>query len=70
MMTPAQFFKAGRDPKLPYSQSIDILKSGIEEADDRVIPHCAYEVNRGAQRILVISNGRYCSVFTLPYENF
>ena len=69
-MTPAQFFKAGRDPKLPYSQPIDILKSGIDEADDRVIPHCAYEVNRGAQRILVISNDTDTVVCLLYHMNF
>ncbi len=36
--------------------SIDELTNSVEEADDRLVLHCAWEVARGCERLLVISN--------------
>jgi len=38
------------------SQPLDALTSCVEEADDRLLLHCAWEVSCGCKRLLVISN--------------
>jgi hypothetical protein len=42
----------------PFSQPvyIDALTCCVEEADDRLLLHCAWEVARGCERLIVISN--------------
>ena len=49
---PAEKFETGRT----RVAVIEYLKAPIEEADDRIVHHCAYEVNHGCKRILTISN--------------
>ena len=42
--------------KSSLSANIDVLMGCVEEADDRLVLHCAWEVARGCQWLLVISN--------------
>ena len=39
---------------IPHHQFL--LTSRVEEADDRLMLHCAWEVARGCVRLLIISN--------------
>ena len=52
---PALFYKAGRSADSNPGE-ITSLESAIEEADDRLLDHATFEVQRGAQCILVLSN--------------
>lgn len=52
---PALLYKAGRRGDSNPGE-LDCLESAIEEADDRLIDHATFEVERGAQCILVLSN--------------
>ena len=53
--------------KSGQSQSlvVESLLSNVEEADDQIIMHSAYEVDNGSQQLLVISNdsGTVLSLF-------
>ena len=51
---PAELYKIGRKSDYPRQEQITCLQSLIEEADDRIIPHCAYEVDSGSKCILII----------------
>ena len=52
---PALFYKAGCSADSNPGE-ITSLESAIEEADDRLLDHATFEVQRGAQCILVLSN--------------
>ena len=56
-LVPAELISLERssDDSSP-SVSVDSLTSRVEEADDRLVLHCAWEVARGCVRLLVISN--------------
>ena len=45
--TPALLIPADRNPLVPNFEPIPTLKSGIEEADDRIFPHIMHEVLKG-----------------------
>ena len=49
---PTQYLPVSRPP-IEYIES---LTSKVEEADDRLVIHCAYEISCGSTRLLVISN--------------
>ena len=52
---PAELHRSGRS----ISSNPDVIQSllsNVEEADNRLVMHCAYEVDRGAKKILAISN--------------
>ena len=52
---PAEILCADRLESDQY-QSIEELTSSIEEADDRIVVHCAWQVEKGGTRLLVITN--------------
>ena len=54
---PTERFEAGRN----NVTEIGYLKAAIEEADDKIPRHTAYEIKSGSKRILVISNDSYSS---------
>ena len=54
-LVPAELHLSGR-LITSHPDIIHSLLSNVEEADDRLVMHCAYEVDRGTKRILVISN--------------
>ena len=53
---PAVLVPAGRNPAAPQFQLIPGLQSAIEEADDRIFPHIQFEVLKGQENVLLISN--------------
>ncbi len=58
-IVPAQLLHAGRavtPPSAETSEYIEALTCDVEEADHRLVLHCAWEVDRGSRRLLVISN--------------
>ena len=56
-LVPAELIQMDRSTeKSLLSANIDVLMGSVEEADDRLVLHCAWEVARGCQRLLVISN--------------
>ena len=54
-LVPAELHLSGR-LITSHPDIIHSLLSNVEEADDRLVMHCAYEVDRGTKRILAISN--------------
>lgn len=56
-VVPAEFLPSGR-PTSPSEtkETIEALTCDAEEADDRIIMHCAWEVDQGSSRLLVVSN--------------
>ena len=61
-VVPAQLFHSPEDASRP---SIDTLTGSVEEADERLVLHCAWKVSRGCKRLLVISNDTDAIVWLL-----
>lgn len=58
-IVPAQLLHAGRSPAQTFpecSEIVEALTCNVEEADDRLVRHCAWEVDHETRRLLVISN--------------
>ena len=69
-VVPAQLLCAGRSSTPPSAETcefIEALTCRVEEADDRLVLHCAWEVDRGSSRLLVISNDTDTIVYLLRF---
>lgn len=55
-VVPAVFIGALRSDEFSLPENIDTLTGTVEEADDRLLLHCAWEVTRGCTRLMVISS--------------
>ena len=56
-----------QSPSPETSESIEALTCCVEEADDRLVLHCAWEVDHGNSRLLVISNDTDTIVLLLRF---
>ena len=55
-IVPAEYIPKSGSTLAESSEILESLTCKVEEADDRLVIHCAWEISRGGKRLLVMSN--------------